>query len=57
VAIALPLAAIEEANNSLGKLLTVIGVGEDALTGATNTLAATQGPRGEVAEDVGKHII
>ena len=38
-------------------MLTVIGVGDDALPGATDTLAAAQGPGGEVAEDVGKHIV
>ena len=31
VAISLPPAAIEEANDSLGKLLTVIRVGDDVL--------------------------
>jgi hypothetical protein len=35
----------------------VIGVGDDAISGATNTLAAAQGLGREVAEDVGKHII
>jgi hypothetical protein len=35
----------------------VIGVRDDALLGAINTLAAAQGPSGEVAEDFGKHII
>ena len=38
--IALPPATIEEADDSLGKLLTMIGVGDDALLGATDTLAA-----------------
>jgi hypothetical protein len=57
VAIALPPAAIEEADDSLGKLLTVIGVGDDALPGVTDTLAAAQGQGWEVVEDVDKHII
>jgi hypothetical protein len=35
----------------------VIGVRDDMLPGATYTLAAAQGQGGEVAEDVGKHII
>jgi len=35
----------------------MIGVRDDMLSGATDTLAATQGPGGEVAEDVGKHIV
>jgi hypothetical protein len=43
VAIALPPAAIEEADDSLGKLLTVIGVGDDALLGVRDALAAAQG--------------
>ena len=55
--IALPPATIEEADDSLGKLLTMIGVGDDALLGATDTLVVPQGPDGEVAKDVGKHII
>lgn len=46
VAIAGPLAAIEEVSNSLGnnlgKLLTVVRVGDDTLLGATDTLAAAQ---------------
>ena len=57
VAIALPPAAIEEADNSLLKLLTLIGVRDDAPLGAIDTLVAAQGPGREVAEDVGKHII
>ena len=57
VAIALPPATIEEANDSLSKLLTVIGVRDYMLPGAIDTLAAAQGPGGEIAEDVGKHII
>jgi hypothetical protein len=35
----------------------MIGVRDDVLLGATNTLAAAQGLGGEVAEDVSKHII
>ena len=57
MAIALPPTAIEEADDSLWKLLTLIGVGDDALLGAIDTLVAAQGPSGEVAEDVGKYII
>ena len=57
VVIALPLAAIEEANDSQRKLLMVIGVGDDALLGVIDTLIAALGPGGEVAEDVTKHII
>ena len=57
VVIALPPAAIEEADNILRKLLTVIGVRDDVILGATDTLAAAQGLGEEVAEDVGKHIV
>ena len=57
MAIALPPAAIEEADDSMWKFLTLIGVGDDAPPAATNTLTAAQGPDGEVAEDVGKHIV
>ena len=45
VAIALPPVAIEEANYSLGKHLTVIGVRDGTLSRATYTLAAAQRPR------------
>ena len=58
VAITLPPAAIEEVDDSLGKLLTVIGDKDDGLLGATNTFAAAQGPGEEAAEDVdNRHII
>ena len=55
--IALPPASIEEANDSLRKLLTVIGVRDDAILGAIDTLVAAQGPGREVTEDVNKHIV
>ena len=35
----------------------MIGVRDDVLPGATDTLAAAQGLSGEVAKDVGKHIV
>jgi hypothetical protein len=57
VVIALPLAAIEEDDDSLQKLLMLIGVRDDTPLEAKDTLAAAQGPGGEVAEDVSKHII
>ena len=56
VAIALPPAIIEEVDDSLRKLLMLIGVRDDAPLGVTDTLAVAQGPSGEVAEDVDKHI-
>jgi hypothetical protein len=35
----------------------MIGVGDDAILGATDTLVAAQEPSGEVAKDVSKHIV
>ena len=35
----------------------MIGVRDDVPPGVTDTLAAAQGPVGEVAEDVSKHIV
>jgi hypothetical protein len=55
--IALPPATIEEADDSLRKLLMLIGVGDVTPLGVTDTLAIAQGPGGEVAEDVDKYII
>lgn len=57
MAIALPPVAIEEASYSLGKHLTVIGVGDGALPEATYTFAAAQRPGGEAAKDLDKHIV
>jgi hypothetical protein len=34
----------------------LIGVGDDMLLGAIETLVTAQGPGGKVVEDVGKHI-
>jgi hypothetical protein len=57
VDIALPLVAIEEVSYSPGKHLTVIGVGDGALPGATYTLVAAQRPSGQAAKDLDKHIV
>jgi hypothetical protein len=40
---AIPPAVVEEANNNLGNLLTVVGVRDDALPGATYKLVVAQG--------------
>jgi hypothetical protein len=57
VAIVVPPVAIEEAGDSLEKILTELGVRDDSLSRATDTLAAAQGLGREVAEDVDKHIV
>ena len=50
-------AAIEESGVSLGQLLTVLGFGDEAVLGATDTLAAAQGVGGEVAEDEDQDMV
>jgi hypothetical protein len=35
----------------------MIGIRDDVIPVATNTLAVAQGPDGEIAKDVGKHIV
>jgi len=57
VAIVVPLAAKEEADNNLRKLLTVVGVRDDALPGATDRLVVAQGLGREAAEDLNKHMV
>ena len=44
-------AAIEEPSDNLWQLLAVLRFGDEAVLGAINTLAATQGAGGEVLED------
>ena len=44
-------AAIEESGENLGQLLTVLESQDEAILGATDTLAATQGAGDEAAED------
>ena len=43
--------AIHESGNKLGQLLTVLRFKDEAVLGATHTLAAAQGMGGEAAED------
>ena len=50
VAFAFP-GVIEESSNNLGQLLLVLGVQDEVVPGATDTLIATQGVGGEAAED------
>jgi hypothetical protein len=42
---------VEESDENLGQLLMVLGSQDEAIQGAINTLAASQGAGGEVAED------
>ena len=42
---------IEESGDNLGQLLTVLGFGDKAVPRASDTLAATQGASGGVADD------
>ena len=51
------LGAIEEFSNNLGQLLSVLGVQDEVVLGATDTLLATQGVGGEVAEDEDQDIV
>ena len=50
-------AAIEESGDSLGQLLTVLRFRDEAVLGATDTLAAAQGAGGEAVEDKDQDII
>jgi siroheme synthase len=43
--------AIHESGDKLGQLLMVLGFGDEAVPGATHTLAAAQGAGCEVVED------
>ena len=51
------LVAIHESGDKLGQLLTVLGFGDEAVPGATHTLAAAQGAVGEAAEDKDQDIV
>jgi hypothetical protein len=51
------LGAIEESINNLGQLLSVLGVRDDVVLGATDTLAAAQGAGGEAAEDEDQDMV
>ena len=48
---------IEESGDNLGQLLTVLGFGDEAVLGATDTLAAAQGAGDEALEDEDKDMV
>ena len=56
VAFAFP-GAIEESSNNLGQLLSVLGVQDEVILGAVDTLAAAQGVGGEVVEDEDQDMV
>jgi hypothetical protein len=49
--------AIHKSSDKLSQLLTVLGFGDEAVPGATHTLAAAQGAGGEATEDKDQDII
>ena len=51
------LGAIEESGNNLGQLLLVLGVQDEVVLGAVDTLAAAQGAGGEAAEDEDQDMV
>ena len=51
------LVAIHESGDKLGQLFTVLRFGDEAVLGATHTLAAAQGAGGEAMEDKDQDII
>jgi hypothetical protein len=50
-------AAIEEFSDNLGQLLTVLGFRDEAVSGATDTLAAAQGASSEALEDEDEDMV
>ena len=48
---------VEESGKNLGQLLTVLGSQDEALQGATDILAATQGVGSEAAEDEDQDMV
>jgi hypothetical protein len=51
------LGAIEESGNNLGQLISVLGVQDEVVLGAADTLAATQGAGGETAKDEDQEMV
>ena len=51
------LGAIEEFGNNLGRLLLVLGVRDEVVPRAADTLAAAQGVGGEAAEDEDQDMV
>ena len=56
VAFAFP-GAIEESDNNLGQLLSLLGVLDEVVPGAADTLAAAHGAGGEVAKDENQDMV
>ena len=50
-------AAIEESSDNLGQLLTVLRFRDEAIPGATDTLAAAQGAGSEELEDEDEDMV
>ena len=48
---------VEESGENLGQLLMVLGSRDEAILGATDTLAAAQGASGEVAKDEDEDMV
>jgi len=48
---------VEESNENLGPLLMILGSRDEAIPGAIDTLAATQGAGGETAEDEDQDMV
>jgi hypothetical protein len=51
------LDVIEESSNNLGQLLSVLGVWDEVVLGATDTLVAAQGASGEAVEDENQDMV
>ena len=56
VAFAFP-AVVEESRENLGQLLTILRSQDEAILGATDTLAVAQGAGGETAEDEDQDMV
>jgi hypothetical protein len=51
------LDAIEESGNNLGQLLSILGVRDEVVLEAADTLVAAQGAGGEAAEDEDQDMV
>jgi hypothetical protein len=51
------LGAIEELDNNLGQLLSVLGIRDEMVLGVVNTLAAAQGAGSEATEDEDQDMV
>ena len=51
------LGAIEESSDNLGQLLMVLGVRDEVVREAANTLAAAQGAGGEAVKDEDQYMV